>query len=183
MVSSQFLQKFFRRHPDTGKLLTKEDRFDLDLDQLKHNAVSEEELKVLKKNKGGSKATTTTKEPALKKPLKKKVSLDVIVVDPGRFSAASPPSTTVSNSTDPLKDATISDMMRSTICLTNDQADLLASHKDLQAYHNNVLSCLEALEGGQQASCYESFFSKVLSEFGEGSSTNPHHDDEEEEDL
>jgi len=100
--------------------------------------------------------------------LKKKVSSDVIVVDPGRFSAASPPSTTVSNSTDPLKDATISDMMRSTICLTNDQADLLASHKDLQAYHNNVLSCLEALEGGQQASHHESFFSKVLPEFVKG---------------
>src|SRR6266446_9505434 len=53
MVLSPFLQKFFRHHPDTGKLLTKEDGFDLDLDQLKHNAVSKEELKVLKKNKGG----------------------------------------------------------------------------------------------------------------------------------
>jgi hypothetical protein len=82
-----------------------------------------------------------------------------------------------------LKDATISDMMRSTIWLTNDQADLLASHKDLQAYHNNVLSRLEALEGGQQALHHESFFSEVLPEFVEGSSTNPHHDDEEEEDL
>ena len=82
MVSSQFLQKFFRRHPDTGKLLTKEDRFDLDLDQLKDNTVTEEELKVLKKNKRESKATTTTKKPAPKKPLKKKVFSNVIVVDP-----------------------------------------------------------------------------------------------------
>src|SRR6266700_4412832 len=68
-------------------------------------------------NRGGidAKTTTATKKPTPKKLLKKKDSSDMIVVDSGRFSAASPPSTTVSNSTDPLKDAMMSDMMRSII--------------------------------------------------------------------